>query len=450
MRVGLLICDHVDESLFDAAGGDYDALYTTFFGKADPTLEVIPYDVINGVFPADPGECDGWVITGSRYDAFDDTPWIEELRAFVRKIHEHEARLAGICFGHQIIAEALGGKVERAGEWKVGPQVLKMAPQPWFAGGELAISAMHKDVVTKVPDGAEVIAEGSTAAIPAFRIGTNILAIQDHPEYEAPFMEALINARGPLFGDDQAEDALARLRDVPTDQRLVGSWIVDFLRDNRAEPITVESVQVGEGAVLAVGTREVETGIHKNPVAGVVVGPNGVDGDVVADTERHGGPDQAVYVYAREDYQWWEGQLNKSLPPGSFGENITISHAGTSPVRVGDRLLIGEVVLEVTAPRIPCSVFAAVMSEPNWIDRFNEARRPGFYCRVIADGRIEPGDVVAWMGANRGNVSVVEVVDCHLDRTTPEAQVRRVLEAPIAERSRRTYEARLVRMEDGT
>lgn len=450
MRIGLLLCEHVDSTLIEVAGGDYDILYRDFLQRADPNLEVIPYDVINGEFPADPSECDAWVITGSRYDAFADTPWIAELREFVRRIDEQEARLAGICFGHQVIAEALGGKVERAGQWKVGPQVLKMTPQPWFEGGELSISGMHQDVVTGLPPGAEVIAEGTTSAIPSFRVGEHILGIQDHPEYERPFMEALVDHRdSAVLLADVAEDARRRLREMPTDGATVGRWVVNFLRDQRIEPIAVESVRVGPAASVRVGERTVMTGFVKSEVPEAEVGFLGLVGDVVADTARHGGVDQAVYIYTRQDYDWWERVLERPLPAGSFGENLTISRAGSKPVRVGDRLTIGEVVLEVTGPRSPCSVFATILGEADWTRRFRDARRPGYYCRVLTEGVIRVGAEVTWTAAPTTNATVAEMVDAKLDPATARESIERILGSPIAERARELFENRLERPSPG-
>lgn len=444
MRIGLLLCEHVDSTLIEVAGGDYDILYRDFLQRADPTLEVVPYDVINGVFPQDPDECDAWVITGSRHDAFADTPWIEELREFVRRIDERQARVAGICFGHQVIAEALGGRVERAGEWKVGPQVLNMTPQPWFEGGELIISGMHRDVVTELPPGAAVIAEGTTAAIPAFRVGDHILGIQDHPEYERPFMEALVDHRdSAVLLHEVAEDARRRLREMPTEGATVGRWVVNFLQDRRIDPIIVESVLRGPATEVRVGDRTVETGFVKSAVTEAEVGPLGLVGDVVADAGRHGGVDQAIYVYLRQDYDWWERRLGKPLPAGSFGENLTISRAGANPVRVGDLLTIGEVVLEVTGPRNPCSVFATILGESEWSRRFRDARRPGYYCRVLAGGKILTGSEVTWTAAPDSNVTVVEMVDAKLDPSAPRELIERILDSPVAERARESFEHRL-------
>jgi len=113
------------------------------------------------------------------------------------------------------------------------------------------------------------------------------------------------------------------------------------------------------------------------------LGRHALKGDVVADQRNHGGPDQAVYLYSRADYDWWEAELERELPSGTFGENLTVSDFGPGELRPGDRLQIGAVLLELTSPRIPCSVFAQHMGERQWVKRFAAAERPGSYARVL-------------------------------------------------------------------
>ena len=185
-----------------------------------------------------------------------------------------------------------------------------------------------------------------------------------------------------------------------------------------------------------------KTGIHKQAVDQVSLAPDGVDGDAVLNTKHHGGPDQAVYVYSAEDYEWWKTELGRSLEPGTFGENLTIS-AVPEPVRIGDRLEIGDTLLEVTAPRIPCATFAARMGEASWIRRFRDANRPGFYCRVLQTGTVRPGDQVRWTAAPESRLSLDEMVDHFYAADVPLSDVHRALASPIAIRSRTEYEARL-------
>lgn len=202
----------------------------------------------------------------------------------------------------------------------------------------------------------------------------------------------------------------------------------------------VVSVQVGSVRRLDLGSRTAETGIHKVPTTSIAVEFDGIAGDAVVNTEHHGGPDQAVYVYSAADYTWWEAQLDRSLHPGMFGENLTISEA-PGVIRAGDRLVIGGVLLEVTAPRIPCSKFAARMGETNWIRRFRDAGRPGFYCRVLAPGVVTPGDTVEWASAAAEYLSLDEMVeDVYASDLSPE-RIRRALASPIAARARAEYES---------
>ena len=120
------------------------------------------------------------------------------------------------------------------------------------------------------------------------------------------------------------------------------------------------SVNIGRAEPIKKAKKSGVTGIFKRPLqAGGHIGPEGLDGDVIVDTESHGGPDQAVYVYGTNDYAWWSAALGRDLEPGTFGENLTIGGLESAQFNIGDRLQLGDVILEVTAPRIPCSTLAA-------------------------------------------------------------------------------------------
>jgi MOSC domain-containing protein YiiM len=147
------------------------------------------------------------------------------------------------------------------------------------------------------------------------------------------------------------------------------------------------------------------TGIAKQPVTGPVavsdpgpkrVGhphPNGLAGDNVCTTEHHGGTDQAVYAYAREDLDWWARELGYDLPSGRFGENLTTEGLDLTNAVVGERWRIGgAVVLQATSPRIPCATFAHRMGEPKWVKRFTARGTTGTYLRVLVPGTIKAGD----------------------------------------------------------
>lgn len=146
------------------------------------------------------------------------------------------------------------------------------------------------------------------------------------------------------------------------------------------------------------------TGIDKRPVAGPIAvtapGPKGTGavglaGDRVWDVDHHGGDDQAVYAYAREDYAYWEGELGRELRPGVFGENLTTTGVAVSDALVGERWRIGaDVLLQVTLPRIPCGTFRGWIDERGWLKTFTAAARTGAYLSVVEPGEIRAGDAV--------------------------------------------------------
>lgn len=159
------------------------------------------------------------------------------------------------------------------------------------------------------------------------------------------------------------------------------------------------------------------TGIGKHPVAGRVEvrapGPklsglgSGLVGDFIGDTANHGGDDQAVYAYDRENLDLWEQRLGRELPDGFFGENLTTRGIDVNDARLGERWRIGDqLVLQVTSPRIPCSTFRGWVGEQGWLKIFTEAARPGAYFRVITPGTVGAGDPITVVRRPEHEVSV--------------------------------------------
>jgi MOSC domain-containing protein YiiM len=157
----------------------------------------------------------------------------------------------------------------------------------------------------------------------------------------------------------------------------------------------VISVNVGGIRTILYRGKDVPTGIFKNPVKGKVP-LRGVNllGDEQADRKVHGGPEQAVYAYASEDYAWWEGELSRSLPSGQFGENLTTRGIDIGTALIGERWRVGSALLQITAPRLPCFKLATKMEEPHFIKRFAAALRPGTYFAVVEEGEIGAGDPI--------------------------------------------------------
>ena len=204
------------------------------------------------------------------------------------------------------------------------------------------------------------------------------------------------------------------------------------------------SVNVGRERSIPNAKTSGKTGIYKRPVDRPVwVSGSGLADDEISDTENHGGPDQAVYVFGTPDYDWWSEELGRELPPGTFGENLTITGLESAGLCIGDRLVIGPVILEVTDPRIPCVTLAARMGDPLFVKRFRRAERPGLYCRVIREGWIRAGDPVSLVEYSGEKVPAVELFRDFFEPNQSERTIRRHLAAPIAIRSRVDKERRL-------
>ncbi|MDF1854754.1 type 1 glutamine amidotransferase [Pseudooceanicola sp.] len=188
MKIGILQTGHVHPSMGEQ--GDYDVMFERLLGGQG--FDFTSYDVEGGVIPGDPQDCDGWLITGSKHGAYEDHPWIPPLEDFIRAVKAADVPLIGVCFGHQIIAQALGGKVEKyARGWSVGRKLYD------FGGQTIPLNAWHQDQVTEVPEGGQVVASSEFCANAAIAYGDKIFTLQPHPEYNAQALAGLIRHRGP-------------------------------------------------------------------------------------------------------------------------------------------------------------------------------------------------------------------------------------------------------------
>jgi MOSC domain-containing protein YiiM len=173
----------------------------------------------------------------------------------------------------------------------------------------------------------------------------------------------------------------------------------------------VISVNRGRIADLPGSGKSGQSAIDKRPVSGEVpVGPLGLDGDEVADKENHGGLEQAVYVYAREDLDWWTEELGREVRNGFFGENVTTGGIDVSSALIGEKWQLGSTIVQVTAPRIPCVVFRSWMDERGWVKRFAAAGRPGTYLRVLTPGAVWAGAGLEVLSRPEVEVTVAEAM----------------------------------------
>ncbi len=206
------------------------------------------------------------------------------------------------------------------------------------------------------------------------------------------------------------------------------------------------NVNIGQERTQQNGNKLEKTGIYKLPTPEPVhISSLGIKEDFIASKKHHGGPDQAMYVYGTTDYDWWSTELGRDLYPGTFGENLDITELESSQFNIGDRLLIGSVILEITAPRIPCGTLAARMEDPQFVKRFRHAERPGFYCRVLQEGTVEMGNDVKIERYEKETVSVIQIFRDYYDKDKSEETIRKQLNAPIAIRLRTALEEELQR-----
>jgi MOSC domain-containing protein YiiM len=207
------------------------------------------------------------------------------------------------------------------------------------------------------------------------------------------------------------------------------------------------SVNIGQKQTQQNGNKVETTGIYKVPTdKPVQIGMLGIIGDFIASKKHHGGPDQAIYVYGKPDYEWWSKELGKELRPGTFGDNLTIGELESAQICIGDRFNVGSVILEVTAPRIPCATLAARMGDPQFVKKYRRAERPGLYCRVIAEGTVQAGGTVGLEPFTGETIMAIELFRDYYQANKDEETLRRFLKAPIAIRARKDVELDLAKL----
>jgi len=226
MRIGILQTGLAPEALSDTMG-DYPDMFARLLDGQGFTFRT--FRVVEGEFPADVHDCDGWLITGSRHGVYEDHPWIPPLEQFIRDAFAARVPVVGICFGHQIVAQAMGGKVERYdGGWAVG------ATEYDFSGEKLVLNAWHRDQVTRAPESARVIATNDFCANAALLYDDRAFTVQGHPEFRPEFVDGLMKTRGKgLVPDDVMAAAATRLAD-PIQDRTMAGRIAAFFKEPRA------------------------------------------------------------------------------------------------------------------------------------------------------------------------------------------------------------------------
>jgi GMP synthase-like glutamine amidotransferase len=206
--------------------GDYPAMFEAMLGDG---FDVQTFDIAAGELPDDPAAHHAYLITGSPAGVYDPLPWIEPLSDFIRSAND--SKMVGVCFGHQVMAEALGGHVEKSDKgWGAGLHRYDIVrPERWMDGAtEVAVPASHQDQVVIQPPNTEVIASSSFTAYAGLAWKDRpAISFQFHPEFSPAFAKALIEKRYDIVPDPDA--AIASL-DAPNDNERVAAWIRRFLR----------------------------------------------------------------------------------------------------------------------------------------------------------------------------------------------------------------------------
>ena len=227
MRIGILETGELPPELA-AKHGAYPDMFQVMLENRG--FEFAAYSVVNGIFPDSIQECDGWLITGSRHGVYEDHEWILPLEELIRSIYAANIPLAGICFGHQIMAQALGGKVEWfGGKWGLGNQEYRQAN-----GENITLLAMHQDQVIEAPSGARVTMESDFCQVAGLAYEGNAVSYQPHPEFSAELVRDLLHLRmDKTIPGDQARPALEALNQE-NDSSYIASEIVEFFMSTQA------------------------------------------------------------------------------------------------------------------------------------------------------------------------------------------------------------------------
>ena len=238
MKLGILDAvqpyfQHVDDNISDGTKF-VDLLKDVGFAG-----QMVIYNVGGGEFPPSIESCDAYLVTGSPASAFDDEAWIGQLIDFVRAAHAQQVPLVGVCFGHQLIAHALGGRVERSeAGWLLGLKEFRVHQQPaWMksAATNYQIYHINQDQVRKLPPGAVHLGSSDACEFSMFTLGSNVLCIQGHPEQPLRAMHNFIDELGEAVPEDIRASAYASFEQGEPDRLIVGDWMRGFLEQFMAE-----------------------------------------------------------------------------------------------------------------------------------------------------------------------------------------------------------------------
>lgn len=228
MKIGLLACDQIPER-FLPIGGNLSDMFAALF----PEAEVVTFDVYKGRFPDSTDDCDAYMCTGSKFSVYDEVDWIIDLQAFVRELYAREKVFVGVCFGHQMLGHALGGRVEKApAGWCAGRYTFEVIqPKPWMTPfqQEYSLMMMCQDQIMELPPDSTVLAATADCPVGMVQVGPRMLGLQAHPEFPVAYVKGLLEERVYRIGAEKVTMALDSLAQ-PLDAGVVAQWIGNFIR----------------------------------------------------------------------------------------------------------------------------------------------------------------------------------------------------------------------------
>ncbi|MDO3722122.1 glutamine amidotransferase [Marinobacter sp. chi1] len=255
LKIGILATGITPDPLISEFGSFGD-MFERLFDQAGHTFDYVHFDVRDGEFPESSTVCDGWIISGSKSNVYENLPWMQKLKVLIREIYQADRPMLGICFGHQIIADAFGAHVHRyPGGWGVGLHEYSLTKDVQglgLAASKFTLSVMHQDQVLEKPEAAEIVAESSFCPFAVLQYDNRILTFQAHPEFDITFETRLVqHLRGQSVPESDADKALEGLTvsGASTDSLAIAHWMAGFLLRNQTKPETESS----KGAVAHTG-----------------------------------------------------------------------------------------------------------------------------------------------------------------------------------------------------
>lgn len=230
--IGLLVCDTFTDDLRAKYKCDYEDLFIDALLDVDKDLSFVSYHVYRGILPSSVQQCDGWLITGSKAGVYEQLPWMPKLEAFLKEAYEADAPIIGVCFGHQILAHSLGGKVEKSDKgWGLGLQRYDLLEPVGALEGAMDLYAIHQDQVVEVPKEARVFAKTDHCPHAGLLYKKRAVSFQPHPEFSKEMETDLINRnKGGSISVELADKALQSLEEKPAQGRDIMSFMVDFIK----------------------------------------------------------------------------------------------------------------------------------------------------------------------------------------------------------------------------